>query len=216
MIQPGILTLDLAMSLEKSLLGRGADPGFLISISPEDTAWHGIPGNRALKQGEIVTIDIACSVRGCWADAARTFPVGKIDEKRTNLLNTAWMMTKELLSIIRAGERGAGTSAAVSELSADRGVSLLNEGAGHGIGRRLHELPSLTYDGRTHDAMEAGKLYTVEPVITSGSGRISISGDGSALTYDGEPVAHFEVTFLLIRHGTQILGSPEWINHPPC
>jgi len=216
MIQPGIQTLDLAMSLEKSLLGRGADPGLLISISPEDTAWHGIPGDRILMAGEIVTIDIACSVRGWWADAARSFPVGRIDVKRTNLLKAAWLMTRELVSTIRAGENGKGTSALVSELTGVWDVSLLSEGAGHGIGKRLHELPSLTYDGRTHDAMHAGMLYTAEPVLTSGSGKIRISRDGSARTYDGEPVAHFEVTFLLIRHGTQILGSPEWINHSPC
>jgi len=216
MIQPGIQTFDLAMSLEKTLQGRGADPGLLISISPEDTAWHGIPGDRVLKSGEIVTIDIACSVRGWWADAARTFPVGKIDEKRKNLLKAAWLMTKELVSVIRDGESGAGTSAAVSKLAGIRGVSLLGEGAGHGIGRKLHELPSLTYDGRIHDTMRAGRLYTVEPVLSSGNGRIQISRDGSALTVDGEPVAHFELTFLLIGHGTQILGSPEWINHSPC
>jgi len=204
------------MSLEKSLLGRGADPGFLINISPEDTAWHGMPGEGVLRSGEIVTIDIACSVRGWWADAARTFPVGIIDQKRKNLLETAWNLTRELVAGIREGENGSGTSALVSELTGASGVSLLTEGAGHGIGRRLHELPSLTYDGRIHDPMRAGRLYTVEPVISPGNGRIGIYGDGSARTEDGEPVAHFEVTFLLIQHGTQILGSPEWINHSPC
>jgi len=216
LIQPGIQTIELAESLEKSLIGRGADTGIIISISPEDIAWHGIPGKRSLSSGEIVTVDIACSVRGWWADAARTYPVGDIDKKRKNLLCAAWKATNNLVSMIKVGERGIGTTAAVEMITHEYGVSLISEGAGHGIGRGLHFPPSLTYDGRTHEPMVDGFLYTAEPVFTSGKGEINISRNGSAVTIDGEPTAHFELTMLLIRNGTQILGSPEWISHPPC
>ncbi len=215
-IDPGLRTIDLAESLEKALKSRGVDPGVLISISPEDTVWHGIPGERKLKSGELVTVDIACSVRGWWADAARTFAVGKIDEKRRKLMCAAWMATKKLTETMIPGQNGIESAASVLNVTGRWNVSLISEGAGHGIGRKLHVPPSLTYDGRTHEPLRSGCLYTAEPVLSSGNGKVLISSDGSALTADGEPSAHFEVTLLLIRHGTQILGSPDWIEHPPC
>ncbi|MCK5736684.1 MAG: M24 family metallopeptidase [Spirochaetaceae bacterium] len=215
-LYPGISTLELAEILEKSLMSRAVDPGVIIGISPEETAWHGIPGKRKLKTGELVTIDIACSVRGWWADAARTFPIGSVDAKRENLMLSAWMATKEIVSIIREKQKGIEVSRYISNLTRERGVSLIREGAGHGIGRRIHELPSLTYDGRTHAPFQADFLYTAEPVFSAGNGEILISTDGSAVSADSEPTAHFEVTMLLLKHGAHILGAPDWINHPPC
>ncbi len=215
-ISPGLRTIDLAESLEISLKGRGVDSGVLISISPEDTVWHGIPGERILKTGEIVTVDIACSVRGWWADAARTYAVGLIDEKRKKLICAAWMATRKLATIMTPGQIGIESAESVLNISSRWDVSLISEGAGHGIGQKMHEHPSLTYDGRTHEPLRSGCLYTAEPILTSGNGKILIAGDGSAVTADGEPSAHFEVTLLLIKHGTQILGSPDWIQHPPC
>ncbi|RKX97156.1 MAG: hypothetical protein DRZ90_07190 [Spirochaetes bacterium] len=215
-ICPGIRTIDLAESLEKSLKGRGADSGVLLSISPEDTVWHGIPGERKLKSGEIVTVDISCSVRGWWADAARTFPVGIIDEKRKELICAAWKATAKLATTMKPGQIGVESAETVSNVTGRWNVSLISEGAGHGIGRKMHEPPSLTYDGRTHEPLRSGYFYTAEPVLSSGNGKILIADDGSAVTADGEPSAHFEVTLLLIEHGTQILGSPDWIKRQPC
>ena len=89
LIRPGAETLILAEELDRFLLMNGVDPGLIIRISPEDTVWHGIPDKRKLQSGEIVSIDIACSVRGWWADAARTFAVGNVDKKRKNLMMSA-------------------------------------------------------------------------------------------------------------------------------
>ncbi len=161
-------------------------------------------------------MDIACSVRGWWADAARTFPVGVIDERRRELICAAWTATKKLATTMKPEEIGIESSKSVLSITEKWNVSLVSEGAGHRIGQKMHEPPSLTYDGRTHEALRSGYIYTAEPVLSSGNGKIHISEDGSAVTADGEPSAHFEVTFLLIEHGTQILGSPEWFEHQPC
>ena len=216
LLEPGITTIELADCLEKFLYSRGADPGLIINISVENTVWHGIPGPEKINSGELVTIDIACSLGGWWADSARTFAAGRIDEKRRKLLNASWQLTREIASTIKAGQNGLEASETVRKLTESMGLSLIKEGAGHGIGRRIHEIPSLTYDGRVHERLKAGSIYTVEPVLSSGNGEICISRDGSASTVDGEPSAHFEVMVLLTDNSAQVLGAPEWLHHPPC
>jgi len=202
--------------LEVFLISRGVDPGLVINISPEDTVWHGIPGKRKISAGELLTIDIACAVRGWWADAARTFAIGSVDARRKNLMTAAWEATRAIVSKMSDGSTGTEAFRAVEDICLKRKVSLIPEAAGHGIGRRIHEPPSLTYDGRTYEPLVSGRLYTAEPVITAGGGQILISSDGSAVTSDGEPSAHYEVTVLLLRHGVHILGAPGWMEQPPC
>ena len=216
LILPGVETMILAEELNHFLLKNGADPGLIISISPEDTVWHGIPDERKLQSGEIVSIDIACAVRGWWADVARTFAVGNIDDKRKNLMISAWEGTKRIVSVMKEGRTGIESADTLSELCRSRKISLITEGAGHGIGRRLHDIPSLTYDGRNHEPLKAGCLYTAEPIFSAGSGEILISHYGCAVTVDAEPSAHYEVTVLLVEYGALILGAPEWIDRPPC
>ncbi len=216
LIRPGVESLSLAEMINDNLLKNGADPGPIICISPEDTVWHGIPDKRILLSGEIVSIDIACSVRGWWADSARTFALGNVDSKRKLLMISAWEGTRRITSVMKDGMNGIESAQTLSDLCSKRDVTLITEGAGHGIGRRLHEMPSLTYDGRKHEALSAGRLYTAEPIFSSGRGEILISSDGSALTVDSEPSAHFEVTLLLLKHGAHILGAAEWFDHPPC
>ena len=216
LIRPGAVTLILAEELDRFLLKNGADPGLIIRISPEDTVWHGIPDKRKLQSGEIVSIDIACSVKGWWADAARTFAVGNVDKKRKNLMISALEGTKRIVSVLKVGRIGNESADTLSELCRNRRISLITEAAGHGIGRRLHDIPSLTYDGRKHDPLKAGSVYTAEPIFSAGSGKIIISDNGCAVTADAEPSAHYEVTVLLVEHGAHILGAPEWINRLPC
>lgn len=216
LVSPGTTTLKLAELIDDFLRKKGADPGLIIRISPEETVWHGIPDERRLKYGEIVTIDVACSVRGWWADAARTFPVGILDRKRNDLMLCAWEGTKDIVAVMKDGRTGSESAELVAALCKKYGFSLIIEAAGHGIGRRMHEIPSLTYDGRQHPALRAGCLYTAEPIFSTGTGAVAFSENGSAVTVDGEPSAHFEVTVLLVDHGAHILGGPEWIEYPPC
>ncbi len=216
MIEDGVTTSFLAEDISIYLRGNGADFGLVIRISVEDTAWHGIPGNRKLHTGEIITIDVACSVRGWWADSARSFAVGKIDQKRQKLLCAAWEATVCATDFITEGYDGQGVQKALNEICRKYGVAIVDEGAGHGIGSRMHEIPSLTYDGRLHKPLLAGHVYTAEPILSAGSGIVLISSDGEAVSEDNEPTAHFEVTVLALPHGNQVLGAPEWFFKTPC
>lgn len=216
MVIPGVKTLKIAEEIDRFLVGYGADPGLVIRISPEDTVWHGIPDERKLLAGEIVSIDVACSVRGWWADTARTFPVGEVDRKRQLLMLSALEGTRKIVSLMKAGRTGRESADAMTRLCRQQEVSLIAEAAGHRIGRRLHELPSLTYDGRRHGALKDGYLYTAEPIFSAGNGEILISPNGSAVTGDTEPAAHYEVTVLLVNHGAHILGGADWFDRLPC
>ncbi len=215
-IIPGITTDFLARKAYCALQDEGADPGVIIHVSPEEIVWHGPPGSRILEEGQIVTMDIACSHHGWWADSARTFAVGSIDEKRRELMKAALVGMKEAASAMLVGSNGIPGSEKIARISRRWGVALISEGAGHGIGRRVHEPPSITYDGRPHSPLQAESVYSVEPIFTTGSGEIAISPDGSARTTDGEPSAHYEVTLIIRADGAQVLGFPEWMNREPC
>ncbi len=195
------------------LTAGGAGKNIIIHTSVEDTAWHGLPSSRVLQSGEIVTVDIACSLNGWWSDSATSFPVGKVDEVRQNLLEASREAVIEICRALRPGDVHKLTSRIVSEVCRRRKVSLIPEGGGHGIGRRLHESPILTYDGHLYNHLEEGMVYTVEPVFTSGSGKITISESGAAVCSDGAPASHFEVSVLMEEKGARILGYPAWLRY---
>ncbi|MDF1569622.1 MAG: M24 family metallopeptidase [Spirochaetaceae bacterium] len=215
-IKPGLTTRELAEEISRFLSARGADPGSIIRISPEEVVWHGLPNSRVIEFGEIVSVDIACSVRQWWADGAKTIPVGQINSIKSDLIQTAIEGMKTVIRGMKSGDDGLASAEAIRKLCGRRSVTLVTEAAGHGIGRRLHETPSITYDGRPHTPLKLNSVYTVEPIFTSGDGNVRMTEDGSAETNDGEPSAHFEVTVLLVEHGVHILGAPDWMSRQPC
>ena len=161
-------------------------------------------------------MDIACSCRGWWADSAVSFGVGTIDEKRQKLLRGAWLATRTAIGLMTPGEDGRRTGEAIADICRTTGLKLVEEGAGHGLGRRLHEAPSLVYDGETHDPLRTNRVYTAEPILSTGTGLVRISESGIAVTQDREPTAHFEASVLVLPHGIQVLGDPDWLHSPPC
>lgn len=215
LIRPGIQTLKIAEKIHSWLITHGAEKS-LINISPENLVWHGVPGQRTLGNGEIVTVDIACSAGGYWSDAARTFTVGDVDEEHQNLVIAAWEGTRLVASMMAEGSNGLETHKMLQQHCRFRGVALVPEGAGHAIGHSLHQQPTLTYDGRPHMPLLSGRAYTAEPVFTTGNGIVSISRDGIAETRDKKPSAYFEVTVYLADNRVRICGAPDWLEKPPC
>ena len=211
-IRPNMTTQDVASIINAVLRADDVDSSPIIRISPEEVVWHGLPGGRILQEGEIVSIDVACSVRGWWADASMTFPIGSIDEKRARLIDAAKEGTKCIVECTRDGCDGRESAVRLSNLCGAFGVRLVAEAAGHGVGRTLHADPLITYDGRTHEPLTEGFVYTAEPIFTCGDGRVKMVSDGSVVTADGEPAAHFEVSVLTLPDGPQILGAPNWIS----
>ena len=208
-LRPGMRTGEIAVKLQKILNSFRVDPGMIIRICPDEVAWHGLPGARRIRDGEIVTVDAACSVQGWWADAAVTFAVGEVNEERKRLMSAAVRAVNSAAAFIREGEDGTAAAGALKAVLREYDVRLIPEAAGHRVGRCLHDGPALTYDGRPYPPIAAGAVYTAEPVLTTGSGEVIIADDGSAVTADGAPTAHFELPVLALRKKGRILGSPE-------
>ncbi len=210
LVVPGVRTCELADVAMRLLEEAGAGPGSVVHTSVEDTVWHGRPSSRILSAGEILTVDIACTLDGWWSDGARSFAVGQVDRMRANLLSAAREGTRAVVESLRPGQTGREAAGILSQLCAGRGVRLVPEAAGHGIGLGLHQGAPLTYDGRSHEALVAGRAYTVEPVFSAGSGGIRFGDNGEAVTVDAAPSVHFEVTVLLEEDGARILGTPDF------
>lgn len=208
---PALTTRRIAQIVEYSLIESGVDPDFKIFVSPEEVVWHGIPDNRILREGQIVTVDIACSVHGWWTDTAATFPVGNIDTKRTKLLKAAKEGTVLAAQWIKDGSNGKKCTSDLQQLCIQRCITLIVEANGHGLGRQLHKAPYLTYTENGHEILQSGRVYTAEPVFTSGHGSINMANNGAAYTVDGLPSAHFELSVLAGDGHSCILGEPDWL-----
>ncbi|MCG8451671.1 MAG: methionyl aminopeptidase [Spirochaetales bacterium] len=206
-LQPGWTTAKAVDFISQVLLEEGAEGGFFVQISPEEVAWHGQGGARVLQNGELVTADVACHVGGFWADMACTFPIGLVNQKRLNLLEAAQRGTLAALGALGVGTKGKRVFEVLQGICEHYSVALIREGAGHGIGRRLHQSPSLTYDGRLHEELLGQHFYTVEPVFSAGNSDLLWNEDGSVQTLDASPTAHFEITIVLEDHGPRVLGG---------
>ncbi len=215
-IAPNTTTRVLANFIEVQLRNEGVDSDCIILISPEEVVWHGKPSNRILHSGEIVTVDVACSYHGWWADSSVTFPIGEIDSERTRLIIAALEGTRLILNHTRSGSNGREGALSLACLCEQYDVRLIPEAAGHGVGQFLHCDPVITYDGRPHEPLSQDSVYTVEPIFTNGDGKIQHVQDGSAVTIDGRPTAHFETTVHVHDKGLQILGCPSWISSILC
>lgn len=223
-IAPGITTLKLDRIAEEFIRDNGGTPGFLgysgypntLCVSVNETVVHGIPSNCTLREGDIVSIDCGAVKNGFNGDSAYTFCVGDVDEKLRFLLQT----TKEALyvGISKAvdGGRIGDIGNAIQEYCEKRGFSVVREMTGHGIGRKLHEEPSVPNYGRrgTGALIKDGMCIAIEPMINMGSRNIIIERDGwTCRTKDRKPSAHFEHTVAIRNGKAEILSSFEFIEN---
>jgi len=176
-------------------------------ISLNDEAVHGIPGKRALQQGDLVKLDVTIEKDGFMADAALTVPVGEVSEERKNLVACAERAFEKAMLVARAGFRIWEIGRAVEREVRRSGFSVIRELAGHGIGRTIHEEPRVPNfpDAQSNQVLTEGLVITVEPIIAAGSGRVFIAPDKwTMVTSDHRPSAHYEHT-LVITKGAPIL-----------
>ena len=181
-------------------------------ISLNDEAVHGIPGDRKLKEGDLVKLDVTLEKDGYMADAAMTVPVGQVSEQAEQLMMCAEHAFHKAMLVARAGFRVFEIGKIVDREVRKSGFSVIRELGGHGIGRTIHELPHVPNypDPQARQIMNEGLVITVEPIISSGSGRVFTDKDGWTLrTGDHALSAHFEHT-LVITSGPPILltGAP--------
>jgi methionyl aminopeptidase len=215
-VQPGVSTGELdrlagrvfarhgARSAPKLVYGAPSE----VFISVNDEAVHGVPGRRRLRRGDVVKLDVTAELDSFYADACVTVPVGPLAPRARRLVRAADAALARGLAAATAGVPVRSVSAAVADEAAAHGVSVLADLGGHGIGRTIHEEPSvpnapeLADDSRLH----AGLVITVEPILGAGGPDIRLGGDGWTIrTADGALAAHAEHTIVVTRGAPLIL-----------
>jgi methionyl aminopeptidase len=212
----GVLTRELDRLAEEKTAGHGAVPAFKgyrgypgsLCTSINHQVVHGIPGEYALKEGDIVGLDFGVLYKGYFGDAAITVPVGKISVETEALLK----VTEECLYLgieqAISGNHLADLSRAIQTHAESHGYSLVKEFGGHGIGKSLHEDPMvLNYvaDGRGIK-LRPGLVLAIEPMVNMGTDRVQVLSDKwTVVTMDGKPSAHFEHTVAITENGPDIL-----------
>ncbi len=217
LVKPGITTLEINAEIEKKIISLGATApckgycGYPAAacISVDDVVVHGIPSLKVLTEGEIVSIDIVLKLNGYHADATRTYAVGRISPEKQRLIDVTKRCFYNGVEKIRAGARLGDLQHAIQMTAELAGYGVVRAMTGHGIGREMHEDPSIENYGRagTGPILREGMCLAVEPMITMGDWNVEISRlDGwTCRTTDGLPAAHYENTVLVTANGAEIL-----------
>jgi methionyl aminopeptidase len=217
-VRPGVSTGELDAIAERLLAARGARSGPILTydypasicVSVDDEVVHGIPGPRRLRDGQLVTLDVAAELDGYHADAAVTVPVGSVDARATRLMAA----TRGALNAgIRAAQPGAtlrDVGAAVERAARRQGFRVFRELTGHGIGLGMHEPPTVfnfSAPGAT-DVLTPGLVFTIEPMVSAGGTRLVLDRDGwTVRTIDHSVSAHEEHTIMVAEGGPVVLTS---------
>jgi methionyl aminopeptidase len=217
MIIPGVLTKELDQIAEEIILLKDAIPAFkgyrgfpaTLCISINEEVVHGIPGQRKLKEGDIVSLDVGVNLKGYFGDAAITLPVGEVDQTAKRLLE----VTEKALSIgierAKVGNRLFDISYAIQTWVESHGFSVVRDFVGHGIGRDLHEEPQIPNFGPPHKGprLEKGMVLALEPMVNEGTYGVKILSDGwTVITTDGKRSAHFEHSIVITDGEAEILS----------
>jgi methionyl aminopeptidase len=224
-VRPGVTLRELDRLGERTIREAGATPSFLgylphfaptpfpgsLCLSPNDVIVHGIPDGTRLRDGDLLSIDCGAVVDGYHGDAAITVPVGQVDEAARRLLETTERALWAGIEAARAGNRLSDISYAVGRVGHAAGYGIVPDFGGHGIGRVMHEDPSVLNDGRPGRGLRLreGLVLAIEPMFNEGGGAYELKPDGWALvTRDGSRSAHFEHTVAITAAGPQVLTLP--------
>jgi methionyl aminopeptidase len=217
LVRPGITTAELDRVAETVIRDHGARPafkgyrGFPASICPSinEEVVHGIPGSRALQEGDIVGIDVGTELAGWYGDAARTFAVGAVSEDASRLMRVTEEALMLGLAEARAGNRVGDISHAVQSHVERHGFSVVRDLVGHGIGREMHEEPAVPNHGPAGKGprLVVGQVLAIEPMVNAGGYAVVTRPDGwTVATKDGRWSAHFEHTVAVGPEGPEILS----------
>lgn len=188
-----------------SFLGYGGFPG-TICASVDEVVVHGFPSERRLKEGEIIGVDCGLIFKGWQADAARTFLVGEVSEEKRRLVDTTRESFFEGVKQFKEGGRLGDISHAIQIYNESRGYGVVRSMVGHGIGREMHEDPSVPNFGKAGHGvkLEVGMVLAIEPMVNMGTWQ-TVENGWKCVTRDGKPSAHYENTVALTENGAEIL-----------
>lgn len=215
-VRPGLKTreLDRMVAEEVARLGvRATFKGYRgfpahLCVSINDEVVHGIPGERRLKEGDIVSLDLGITVSGLIADAAVTVGVGQISPEAQRLLETTYNALWEGIAQCKEGKRVGDISYAIQQYVESRGFSVVREYAGHGVGRQLHEDPQVPNFGLPGQGplLLRGLTLALEPMVNAGGWATKLAPNGwTVLTADGSLSAHFEHTVVITDGEAEVL-----------
>ena len=221
MVAPGVTTREIDKAVYRFIKSQGAVPSFLnyngypasVCISVNDEVIHGIPGNRVLKDGDIVSIDVGAYKDGFHGDCAATFACGNISDEARRLIEVTRQSFFEGLKYAREGYRLPDLSGAVQRYVESHGYSVVRDYVGHGIGAKLHESPEVPHyvDPRAgRPRLLRGMTICVEPMVNMGSYGVKVMPDGwTVKTADGRLSAHYENTILITDGEPELLTDPD-------
>jgi methionyl aminopeptidase len=228
MAKPGTRTGDIDRAVEDLYRSRGAEPLFKgykgggkvpfpasTCISVNEQVVHGIPGQRTLRDGDLVKIDTACKLNGWCGDAAVTLPVGEVSAEKRRLVEVAWQVLR--LAMVEMGRRRWWSEVALQmqKMAESAGYHVVTQYVGHGIGRTMHENPQVpnfvNREVKKHDfRLEEGLVLAVEPMVNMGKADTDTLRDHwTVVTRDGLPSAHVEHTLAITRDGVYVITADE-------
>ncbi len=221
-ITPGVQTKTLDKIAEEYIRSQGAVPGFkgyrgfpaTLCISLNDEVVHGIPGERVLLNGDIVSIDCGCLKHGYYGDSAYTFTVGEVKPEVKLLLKRTRESLFKALEVAVTGKRVGDIGSTVQDYVESFGYSVVRELVGHGIGKTLHEKPDIPNYGKrgSGQKLSEGLVICIEPMINMGTKNVVQSSDGWTIrTADRLPSAHFELTVVIRKDKVDVLSTFKYI-----
>ncbi len=216
MVKPGVTTAELDAAAERLVRAAGAEPAFkgyrgypaTLCASVNDEVVHGIPGDRAVSEGDIISLDMGVKLDGFYGDSAVTVPVGKVTDEVQRLLQVTQESLQKGIAQVRLGGRVSDIGHAIQEHVEAAGFSVVREFVGHGIGAQLHEEPQIANYGEPGRGprLAEGMVLAIEPMVNMGKPAVKVLRDGwTAVTRDGSLSAHFEHTVAVTKDGPLVL-----------
>ena len=220
MVAPGVTTREIDKEVKRFIRSNGAEPSFLgyngypasVCISVNDEVIHGIPGNRVLKEGDIVSIDVGAYLDGFHGDCAATFPCGEVSEEARKLIDVTRQSFFEGIKNARVGCRVSDVGHGVQQYVESFGFGVVRDFVGHGVGRKLHEAPEVPNFGAAGHGprFQPGMVIAVEPMVCAGDWRVRVLPDKwTTVSADGSLAAHYENTILITDGEPELLTVDE-------
>jgi methionyl aminopeptidase len=227
-VRPGVAT----DTLDRLALGFARDHGAVpaplnyrgyprsICTSINHVVCHGIPGERQLREGDIVNIDVTLVLDGWHGDSSRMYPVGGITRRAERLIEVTYQAMMCGIAAVRPGGRTGDIGHAIQAYAETERCSVVRDFCGHGLGRVFHDVPNILHYGRPGEgiALKPGMLFTIEPMINLGRPQVKVLADGwTAVTRDRSLSAQFEHSVGVTATGCEIFTlSPRGLDKPPC
>jgi methionyl aminopeptidase len=227
LIRPGVTTAEIDRQILEHALAHGAVPATVFyrgypcasCISLNHVVCHGIPGERALKEGDILNVDVTLIVDGWHGDSSRMYTVGAVSRRAELLVQVTYECLMLGVGAVRDGATTGDIGAAIQSHAEANRMSVVRDFCGHGLGRLFHDVPNILHYGQSGEGipLKAGMLFTIEPMINLGRPQVKILSDGwTAVTRDRSLSAQFEHTVGVTETGCEVFTvSPAGLHQPP-